>query len=362
MQLNKVKRMSSLRWENCEDVLGIAAESTGWALCVGAGISRGAFPDWAALVQSLIAQDSKVANAGELLTDLNKSFSLDALIQAAKKVLGYDDAQFGLMLRDRLYERLKGDAGNRWKVVVKALTAASPAQMTRGEWRAFRIFIKQKYPRLSALRLAESIVKVARTPKEPSAIISFNAEPLLYALIHALHVKAHSREEAELKELRLLDRVTRGISSRQRGRIPYVFCHGLMPLDGGLKLFAELASPEKLVFSEGEYLQLANSSFSWQSSLFLGTAVLRSMVFVGLSFSDPNLRRWLAWIQANRAQEIRLRNKDIKESRHYWICSDPQDSVKRTWTEASVSHLGVQIVWIDSWDNVGKYLNRMLGT
>jgi hypothetical protein len=306
-----------------------------------------------------MAMDRRVADAIALRDDLNQSFTYDALIQAAKDALGKDDDQFADLLQELLYNDLKEAAGDRWKVVSKALTTSSPSQMGKGEWRAFRMFIKKRYPQLSALQIAEVVVSIAKTPLAPSAILSFNAEPLLYVLIHALQAKA-CKNTSELKEFRLLDRVTRGISHREAGRIPFIFCHGLFPLEGGLKLFVKLASPEKLVFSEGEYLQLANASFSWQSSLFIGTAVLRSMVFVGLSFSDSNLRRWLAWIHANKRVERELREKEGESYGHYWLQRDPGDEVKKRWMESSVRHLGVRLVWIDSWERVGEYLTRML--
>jgi SIR2-like domain len=348
-----------LTWGNCGGVLAQRSKTNGWALCIGAGTSLGPFPTWKNLVGRVIAEDSTVPDSKVLRDQLNQSFSYDALIQASKDALGKDDDDFAQLLQDLLYEELRKAARTRWAVVNKALTTASPGQMHRTEWRAFRAFIDKQYPNLSAMQIAKVIVSVAKTPKEPAAILSFNAEPLLYALIHSLQAKK-CRDDTELKKARLLDRVTRGISHREAGRIPFIFCHGLFPLEGGLKLFVKLASPEKLVFSEGEYLQLANSSFSWQSSLFIGTAVLRSMVFVGLSFSDQNLRRWLAWIHANKRAERELREKEGEIYGHYWLERDPGDDVKKRWIESSVRHLGVRLVWIDSWNRLGEYLQRML--
>jgi hypothetical protein len=131
-------------------------------------------------------------------------------------------------------------------------------------------------------------------------------------------------------------------------------------MDEGFSLFPKMAAPEKLVFSEGEYLQLANSAFSWQSALFLGTAVLRSIVFVSLSFSDPNLRRWLAWVHANRTAELEIRGKELECYEHYWLKEDIADDDQKRWIESSVRHLGVRLVWIKSWTKVGTYLERML--
>jgi hypothetical protein len=116
------------------------------------------------------------------------------------------------------------------------------------------------------------------------------------------------------------------------------------------------------VFSEGEYLQLANSAFTWQSSLFLGTAVFRSMVFVGLSFTDPNLRRWLAWIQKNKVTELRSKGKHEEVYGHYWIKSmEGTTPTSRRWFESAVRHLGVRLVWIENWEQTGLCLREMLG-
>src|SRR6266496_318532 len=348
-----------LDWHKGEGVLAQRAKTNGWALCVGAGTSRGPFPDWKTLVRLLMSKDSSVVNASALRDDLSQSFSYDALIQASKDALRMDDNDFARLLQELLYNELKKAAAAQWPLVNKALTTASPGQMHRTEWRAFRAFMDKQYPTLSAMQIAKVIVSVAKSAKEPAAILSFNAEPLLYTLIHSLQAKK-CRDQSELKRTRLLDRVTRGISYREAGRIPFIFCHGLFPLEGGLKLFVKLASPEKLVFSEGEYLQLANSSLSWQSSLFIGTAVLRSMVFIGLSFSDQNLRRWLAWIHANKRAEREFREKEGEIYGHYWIERDSGDEVRKRWIESSVRHLGVRLVWIDKWDRLGEYLERML--
>src|ERR1035438_1454146 len=331
----------SFNWDNCKGVLAQKAKTTGWALCVGAGTSIGPFPSWETLVRKLIKRDARVKDATALLEQLNQSFSYDALIEAAKDVLEMDDDAFSAVLQRSLYSKLKKDAGHSWDVVVKALTAASPAQLQRSQWQEFYRFIRKAYPDLSALKIAASIVDVARSPSAPSAILTFNAEPLLYALIHALQAM-NAPAGADLKGSRLLDRVTRAISYREQGRLPFIFCHGLMPLDGGFEVFPKIASPEKLVFSEGAYLQLANSSFSWQASLFLGTVVLRSTVFIGLSFSDPNLRRWLAWVHANQTSELALKSASASTNSygHYWIEKDPSDPVKRAWIESSVRHLG----------------------
>ena len=349
----------SLTWKSCNDVLAQRARTWGWALAIGAGTSLQAFPDWGRLVEQLIAADTAVSDPSALLESLNETFSYDALIQAAKDVLDEDDATFTKRLADLLYQRVKLKAGADWPNIAKALTAASPGQLKRDKWKSFLDFMNVNYPTASALQIAAAITNARKAGLAPAAILSFNGEQLLYSVVHAVAATTCA-PTADLKKERVFDRVTRGISHREAPRIPYIFCHGLIPIEDGFSLFPKMAAPEKLVFSEGEYLQLANSAFSWQSSLFLGTAVLRSIVFVGLSFSDPNLRRWLAWVHANRAAELEIRGKDRECYEHYWLKEDVADDDEKRWTESSVRHLGVRLVWLKSWSKVGAYLERML--
>jgi hypothetical protein len=353
-----------LSWDNCQGVLAQKADRMGWSLCIGAGTSRGSdngvFPDWPNLVKTLISQDIKVREVNLLHSSL-KAFGPDAMIEAAKDRLKLSDAEFVTRLKDLLFQDLKAKAGDQWNEIAKCLTAASPAQHKRSQWQAFREFFNRNYPNLCSLQLAEVLAQTHGTSVEPSAILSFNAEPLLYALVNAERANSHLGEEKLPKTLRMFNRVSRGISYQEAGRLPYIFCHGVLEIEGGHKMFAKaVASSEKLVFSEGSYLRLANSSFSWQSAMFLGLAVLRSMVFVGLSFTDPNLRRWLSAIHADRASELKIKGNESPSYEHYWLNRDPGDEIEKRWIESLVRHLGVRLVWIPNYGQVGKYLARML--
>ena len=351
---------SGLDATNCAGVLVDKAQKSGWSLCVGAGISKPFFPDWSKLVQKLASGDS-IIGRNRLPKDVRQSYSLDALIEAARDRLQITPEEFPNKLSRYLYSSLKWRVGAKdWSKFLTALTAGSPGQLTREQWRAFIRKINEVSQDSTALQIAKVVPSASNAELEPAAIITFNAEPLLYALITAVSAM-QAPADGKLSKSRLLDRVTRSLSYREAGRIPFIFCHGLLPVKGGLDKFNESTAQDKLVFSEGGYLQLANSNFSWQSSLFLGTAVLRSMVFIGLSFSDPNLRRWLAWINKNRSDELDLRGKDPESYNHYWIKSSKGlTQASQRWHESAVRHLGVRLVWIDDWSGTGTCLREML--
>jgi hypothetical protein len=72
---------SGLLNSQIKGILKHAVSGPGWTLCVGAGISRPAFPDWKSLVQRLAARDTDAPD-GVALEKLQGAFSSDALIQA----------------------------------------------------------------------------------------------------------------------------------------------------------------------------------------------------------------------------------------------------------------------------------------
>ena len=213
----------------------------------------------------------------------------------------------------------------------------------------------ERFHASTPLELAGAITRSLERKLPPAHLISFNAEPLLLVLINA-YVKVNTKLPAK----KIFDISLRGISYKRTDRIPFHFCHGLLPLPGEKPLRAA-ASIDKLIFSETEYLGLAGSMFSWQSAIFLNAAMTNSIVFVGLSFSDPNLRRWLGFVHRNRIEELRrVGVRTDSSTRHYWVRTRPSSKAQEEWIEAAVAHLGVRVVWIEEWKQVGACLRRML--
>ena len=109
-------------------------------------------------------------------------------------------------------------------------------------------------------------------------------------------------------------------------------------------------------------MQLANSPISWQAINFIENCMQRKVVFVGVSLSDANMRRWLGWIHSNKMEEFSVNGLKCKDAtEHFWINKKPKTDVEKTWMEESVAHLGVRLVWIDEWNQVGDVLGKMLG-
>lgn len=336
--------------------LGDAARRTGWALCIGAGTSLPAFPSWHTLVTRLVARDVAPDLASQIATNLLSQFSPDAVIQAACDRLGLAEVDFAQLLSTELYrDVLEGLSAEEQDLLLQGFSAYRPAHLNVSTWRQFLAVAEERVGRTTAWSLAQVLSIVVGTELAPAAILSFNAEPLLFALTTAmLVVRGRTRQHIDL--------VNRTIAVRQVQRIPYIFCHGLLPIAGSTVARSHMAATDKLVFSEAAYLELANLSFSWQSSAFLDVCASRRTVFVGVSLSDPNMRRWLGWLHASRTEELAdTRGYDGPSTHHIWIRKDPPTAEERRWVEASVAHLGVRLAWITDWHEVADTLSRMLG-
>lgn len=348
---------------NIGPILQDRSQKGGWVLCIGAGTSKPMFPDWNLLVERLITKDVGATNANELAVKLLSQYSPDALIQAAHDRLGCTDDKFFEVLSNELYNDVRSRISlKEWKFFTE-MVSARLAEYRRSEWISYLQLIRNYFPSLSALPLAEIVSETVGTPIAPTAIMSFNAEPILASLVNAfLRINKLTAKEASEGLGQRLDLITHSISNRNSQRIPYYFIHGLLPVPSSTKKRRMMDSVDKLVFSETEYLQMANSTFSWQSSVFLDLTSTRSTVFVGVSLSDPNMRRWLSWTHINRMKELGTRFAYSGASTsHYWITRQPDSVDERLWMESSVEHLGVRIIWLNDWSEIGAALNPMLG-
>ena len=341
-------------------------------MCVGAGTSLPLFPTWIELVNRLLQREDPDRSSSDntfLLGRLTNIFEPDALIEAARDRLGLNAEDFACVLGYELYRDIILELGADWGCAARALSAASPGDLQKHHWLHFleriRSFnMKQSAaskPEISALSIAEAVMDSVNVNRAPAAIISFNAEPLFYAIINAIAAERHvPKGKSDTYGTRVVDRVTRLISYRETGRIPYFSCHGLLPFPNANERFNKEIDFGKLVFSEGEYLALANSSFSWQASAFLSTCVFRRMIFVGVSLADPNMRCWLAWVYAARKRELADFGAARASTSHYWLNKRPDAADEAAWIESCVAHLGVRLIWLDDWTDAGTCIREAI--
>ncbi len=351
---------SGLNGKTVGALLTEAARRTGWSLCVGAGISRPVFPDWGGLVDSLLSRAGPIGITRKIAP--LDAFSADALIEASRDVLGLPPERFSDILSEELYAPLrKRLAANEWDCLSRVLNSKAPGDCPPPVWTEFAKLRAKQLNGTSSAAIARVVAPLIGKSKSPREILCFNVEPLLYALLTHETFRRKRRNATQR-----LDPITRSISHREVGRLPFVYCHGLLPVPTTGQ-HSGRSSLDKLVFSEGQYLELSSHVYSFQSATFLDAAAHRRMLFVGVSLADPNMRRWLSWVRSIRIAEIERTQKagaplpaTLKESTpHLWVNERPAAAVAR-WVEASVAHLGVRLVWIDAWSQVADVLRRLL--
>ena len=332
--------------------LNLVKRDRTWALCVGSGISYPIFPLWDGLARKIVHKFVPAADSS--FDDLSNKMNAEVLLQSATEIARKDHKTFSKDLADTLYEGLFDGLVTPDIKIVKQCLTSDPG--TRGvNWARYLAIIQGKSPvKTTAMSLAESILRLKARNRAPSSILSFNAEMLLGSLMNAI---AH---ESYAENKKFFDYMTEPTSFHNRDRISYYFCHGVMPVPGTWNRARNMFNADdKLVFLENEYLQLANSSYSWQSNAFINTLSNHVVYFVGLSFVDPNIRRWLAWIQEERLRALRKHNpKGVVSTSHYWIEKKPSSTIQQRMMEASVSHLGIRIIWIDDWTDVSAALEN----
>jgi hypothetical protein len=335
------------------------AKNKGWALCIGAGTSLPAFPNWQNLVINLIKKDSYLKDL-KSIPEIISSFNLDALIQASSRIFGIDENKFTQILSSELYSNIKSKTTKEeWVSVCKIFTSINANKTKDPDWENFINVRERLFKSTTSYALAKIIIDSYEKNIAPDAILSFNAESLLYSLINSFEREPYIGKVKKTGEVKdLVDLITVSISSKCKGRIPYYFCHGALLSELTPRKDLRLSSTSKLVFSESSYLQIANSSFSWQSINFLNICSNFSVIFVGVSLTDPNMRKWLTWIQNERNIDIQI---NINSTQHFWITKKSKFEDTMRWTEASVYHLGVRVIWINDWGETESVLRKLIG-
>lgn len=352
--------------KDIKSVLRKSHSNMGWGLCIGAGTSFPIFPSWHKLVENLVKRDTMVGNPASLAQSLLDKFSPDSLIQAAQNRLNLSDSDFASILAEELYSNLKLLSGTKWDSIRKILESRNPSLERDPIWRDYIDVRENEFKKTSAYTIGKFVHKTMGIKIPPDVIVSFNAESLLFSLINSFEREKFLGKTKKTGELvTILDRLTHSVSSFKRNTIKYIFCHGLLNAPLTNKKSPFLTATDKLVFSESAYLNLSNSTFSWQSSEFISSCLNRTIVFIGVSLTDPNMRRWLSWIQKSKETEVK-ENLGLTKSTldqmfsHYWINLKPKNSDEVIWIESCVKHLGVQIIWLNSWSDLGNVLETMI--
>ena len=206
--------------------------------------------------------------------------------------------------------------------------------------------------------LIDVIIELCRPQREGKplhSIITFNFDDLI---------------EQNLKANRI--KYTPIYSEGQRAKsknIPVYHVHGYLPQN------TKLTKENQIVFSEDAYHSQFIDPFSWSNLVQLNHLSQNSCVLVGLSLTDPNLRRLL---------DVAHRKNGDKKIRHYIFkkrlsydeiskkmkeegLSEHLDSFSSSFIEISelleerdANELGLGVIWYNDYNEVPKLLNELI--
>lgn len=239
-----------------------------------------------------VSRDSSIPAWNELLINiLNEVFSNDCDLNTESKVTAEDllplMPQSNLILGKYLKMILKDDF---YRVVQKHL------YLYYNQNRDFKPIVQGTEAINYALEtnMMKAIVELARPKRRGNrleSIITFNFDDLLE---HAL-TKNHIEYCSIWKEGQ-----THGINE-----LPIYHVHGFLPNERDIK-------EPNLVFSEEAYHSQFIDPYSWSNLIQLNTFSKNVCLFVGLSLSDPNLRRLLdiSWRRNQRCRHYIIMKKN----------------------------------------------------
>lgn len=345
-----------LEYKSIQPVLKDVEE---WSLCIGAGTSSPLIPDWYSLVDTMISKYCEEKDRIPIDTYKEMGFGADAMIQAVRNHIGGTDEEFAKKLSNEVYLPIKSALSkDEWNTFTKVHESVGFTGISKENWEQFGKIKDKLFSDTSANLLAKPVAHAIHQGIEPKSILTFNGEAIFLSLLKYYYCLESGNVYTDKSKF---DRIVNGINATHSSRIPYVHCHGILPISG-MKVRKGNKADEKLVFTEERYLKLANSPMSWQALQFIENCMNSKMVFVGVSLTDANMRRWLGWIHSNKMAEFAENGIACKDStEHFWIKKKPRTGTEKIWIEESVAHLGVRLIWIDEYSQTGAVLEKMLG-
>lgn len=339
--------------------------SQNWTMCVGAGICKNILPDWFDLTNNLVNKcfgTNWDRNDFKIKYD-EIGFSLDSWIQGCFNKLiskGKTIQDFNLLLEQELYgellqnaekSRLKDDLINMFE---------STKTIKKKKVYALCDFFENNYSSTTLMQIVEALTEADNSHKLPANIITFNADSLLFSLLTIFNIKKISLKSGKYhlpKEL--YKKVTRTFQ-HWSNCIPIFHLHGSIS-PHSKKFSKNHDSRDSLIFLENSYNNVANNMYTWAQTSFLHLAQTTKMVFIGLSMSDPNIRRWLSWTNRVYLNELDIAKgfKDISLP-HLWIKTRLKDIESQNFIDVSLRHMGVKVALIKNWSEVGKTLLNIM--
>lgn len=182
------------------------------------------------------------------------------------------------------------------------------------------------------------------------AIVSYNFDDLVEKNLKRLRVKHHSI-------------YGEGITPEYE-ELGIYHVHGFIPQD---KEGYSNLSESLLVFSEEGYHKLMLEPYNWANMIQLNFMLHNTCFFIGLSMTDPNMRRLLEIASKKKTEDDSV-CKHYAIMRRFHIQNSEKDSalksfehVNESLQESFFQELGINIIWVNDYSEIPSILKQIKG-
>jgi hypothetical protein len=346
-------------WVNRSDLAGLrrAWQAGDLVLALGAGVSIPyGLPSWNTLVLELLFEQAQgTRRLGTMWPHYRR-----AVAAWMTEYFAYSPLVLARVVERELWQRRKRGVGNGPEHFLRRLRDHMYANERRPAAR-------------TALKAIADLIAASRRGRGGvAAVITFNFDDLL---------------ERELAARRIPFRSVADGRRPEGGGIPIIHAHGFLPTDGSL-------SRDHIVFTEQDYHRLTESVFHWALAEVVDRLRKNTVLFVGLSMSDPSLRRlldasrncdipphWQIQKRHNiRDHEMLAAMADVEKRARVHAeylgtgfderkkPTELQDAIQRALAQADTydrevfQSMGVKTIWVDEFDHIVAVLDGIART
>ena len=311
------------------------------ALGLGAGVSlKSGVPSWYELVKR-VAEQPEVGSTQAVAAGLLTAGYDATVVGGYLRSLATNQRSFIEAVRRSLYE---------------GFDAQFPELVDERNHVALARLVREKNPTLHAVGTLCGR-NVGHDKFEPNlkirAVLNFNLDFLL---------QTYTRARFKKRLLRTVERASASASGRL---INAYHPHGYL-LRGLERNAGDLSkeSGDRLVLTEHQYYDVVAASNSFANYTILFLLRTYDFVFIGLSMTDPNLRRTLHLSRAERMRELKAEGKSDtyaeEHSRRHWaVMKQDNDATINQAIGAMLRELGVEPIWLDNWSELSPLLEAL---
>ncbi|PKO45261.1 MAG: molecular chaperone Tir [Betaproteobacteria bacterium HGW-Betaproteobacteria-4] len=187
----------------------------------------------------------------------------------------------------------------------------------------------------------DAIVELARPQRDGKpldSIITFNFDALIEENLAASRIPARAIYTEAIRH--------------SSDELPIYHVHGYLPRSG------KVSAESEIVFSEDAYHGQFIDPFSWSNLIQLNKLTHNTCLFVGISLTDPNLRRLLdvAW---RKNPDKTLSHFVFKRRPKWGSKNDALDDLTTLLEEQDANALGLNVVWVDEYAEIPEILRSV---